>query len=232
MDSDNLRNIIQNSFNQAVQYCDASELEKLDCEERLRNANRSQVWIETLAKSLLKASQRLETSAEKYQAFYRKNRKNNHQADNNAQMFGLTEFLFDIVIAEMAEFDTASKKRNIKSKYAKLHAIRKAVWIVECEFQCKDSRALLLDMNKLVLGRAEHKLFIMSQDESETQNWAIETFNALSKDDDAKIFLARIPHPCDWGKQHNKVEVFEIPYIKEKKTNKVDESTEILPQVI
>ena len=30
MDSDNLRNIIQNSFNQAVQYCDASELEKLD----------------------------------------------------------------------------------------------------------------------------------------------------------------------------------------------------------
>ncbi|MDM1022208.1 hypothetical protein QSV37_18225 [Acinetobacter sp. VNK23] len=87
-------------------------------------------------------------------------------------------------------------------------------------------------MNKLVLGRAEHKRFIMSQDESETQDWAIETFNALSKNDDAKIFLARIPHPCDWGKQHNKVEVFEIPYIKEKKTNKVDESTEILPQVI
>ncbi|WHP04474.1 hypothetical protein QLH32_10375 [Acinetobacter corruptisaponis] len=231
MDSDNLRNIIQNSFNQAVQYCDASELEKLDCEDRLRNANRSRVWIETLAKSLLKASQ-LEISIEKYQAFYRKNRKNDHQVDNNAQMFGLTEFLFDIVIAEMVEFDTASKKRNIKSKYTKLQVIRKAVWIIECEFQRKDSRALLLDMNKLVLGRAEHKLFIMSQDESETQDWAIETFNVLSKDDDAKIFLARIPHPCDWGKQHNKVEVFEIPYIKEKNTNKVDQSTKILPQVI
>lgn len=216
MDLDILKNIIQNSFNQAVEYCNTFELENIESEQRFRHANRSRIWIETFAKALLKASQQAEVSAENHQAFYRKNRKDDHQEDNNAQMFGLTEFLFDIVIAEMTEFDTASKKRHPHSKYAKLQAIRKAVWIVESEFKRKDSRALLLDMNKLVLGRAEHKLFIMSQDESDTQDWAIETLNTLSKEDDAKIFLARIPHPCDWGEPHKNVEVFKIPYGQKK----------------
>lgn len=43
MDLDILKNIIQNSFNQAVEYCNAFELENIEFEQRFRHANRSRI---------------------------------------------------------------------------------------------------------------------------------------------------------------------------------------------
>lgn len=64
--------------------------------------------------------------------------------------------------------------------------------------QLKNSRALLVDMNKLILG-SRNKLFVMSIDNgSRIENWAEETLRLLTKEDDANIFLAKIPHPKDW----------------------------------
>ena len=53
----------------------------------------------------------------------------------------------------MTNIKTASGFRNQLAKDETLKALSHAVWIVESEFQLKNSRALLVDMNKLILDR-------------------------------------------------------------------------------
>lgn len=208
-----LRKILQDAFDCSLQQCFKSEFENPDMDKKMKNSGRSRVWVDTLAESLLKLSKEENGGDDtQYQAFYRKIKVNQRDQVNqtNAQMFGLTEFLFDIVIAEMIWFDTASGHRNTKSIYSGLPAIRKAMWIVESEFKPKDSRAILLDMNKLVLGKADYKLFIMSQDDGRIKEWAKAVFTELSRGDTAKIFLAQVLHPKDWESKDRCVEVIEI----------------------
>jgi len=205
MTRDQLYQIIQQSFSQAVQECRQFELEQSFQDNLTRcHANRSREWINCLAKQLLQVSKDNHSIVEdKFLAFYRGN-------DKDRQVFGLNEFLFDIVVAKMLELNTASGWRNAKANDGMLKAIEKAIWIVESEFQLKDSRALLVDMNKLALAKAKNKLFVMSLDPlSKMNTWAEQTLKTLTKGDDATVFLAKIPHPKDWSvNQH--IELIEI----------------------
>ena len=102
----------------------------------------------------------------------------------------------------MVDIPTASNFRNSQSDYATLKGIEKAIWIVESEFQFKDSRALLVDINKLAISKAKNKLFVISLDENSRINeWARSVIKKLMKGDDANVYLATIPHPKNWMTQ-------------------------------
>ncbi len=185
---------IKKSFIQAKAHSDNSEFlsDEKDVLQK-KHAYRSKLWINYLAEHLLISSKKDRPETEEYLAFYQANKE-------RRQLLGLNEFLFDIVIGKMTNLETASGFRNSSVEVQTLKAISHAVWIVESEFQLKNSRALLVDINKLVLGKAKNKLFVMSIDKlSRIENWAEETLRSLTKEDDANIFLAKIPHPKDWS---------------------------------
>lgn len=184
---------IKQSFTQAKKHCENNEFlsDPKDALQK-KHAHRSKLWINYLAEQLLISSKKDRPETEEYLAFYQANKE-------RRQLLGLNEFLFDIVIGKMTNIKTASGFRNQLAKDETLKALSHAVWIVESEFQLKNSRALLVDMNKLILGKAKNKLFVMSIDNgSRIENWAEETLRLLTKEDDANIFLAKIPHPKDW----------------------------------
>lgn len=192
---ENINEMLKKAFKNALAEAQKNETADFKNIERLYHAQCSQIWIKHLSDVLLKLSIQQDIKKQ-YLAFYKGNAE-------NRQIFGLNEFLFDIVIAETMQFDTASKKRNIQAKADKLTAIKKATWIIESELQTKNSRALLVDMNKLVLAKADYKMFVMSQDSGRTRQWAINTFRELIHEEEhSNVYLVTIPHPRDWGQEH------------------------------
>ncbi|TCB72665.1 hypothetical protein E0H88_00160 [Acinetobacter sp. ANC 4216] len=197
---------IKQSFTQAKAHCANNEfLSDGKDEVRKKHACRSKLWINYLAEQLLISLKKDRLEAEEYLAFYQAN-------NERRQLLGLNEFLFDIVIGKMTNIQTASGFRNSLANDETLKAMSHAIWIVESELKLKDSRALLVDMNKLVLGKAKNKLFVMSIDkQSRIEHWAEETLRQLTKDDEANVYLARIPHPKDWFELNvDDIEVIEI----------------------
>ena len=184
------------AYEQSSLYQQSEEFKKIASDKSLQilHAQRSRYWIESLAEILLVYVRKNYIQEHEYLAFYRGNQE-------NRKFFGLNEFLFDIVVAKMREFARASDSQNSEPKFEKLKAIEQMVWLVESEFQLKNSRALLLDMNKLAVGKAENKLFIMSLDsDSNINQWAEKMLSELTKGDDANIYLVKIPHPASWEK--------------------------------
>lgn len=165
---------------------------------KLIHAQRSRYWIERLAENLLLTTLHDRPGDEEYLAFYR-SKEYDENGLKQRQIFGLNEFLFDVVVGKMVDIPTASTQPNLQSVYLTLKGIEKAIWIVESEFQFKNSRALLLDINKLAVSKAKNKLFIISLDENSRINeWAKDVIKKLMKGDDANVYLASVPHPKNW----------------------------------
>lgn len=192
-----LQTVIQEAFSVAL----AEDLEtKLDLnklrkrtEAQYRNNERSKKWVSALSNSLLNQTQRLSSSAVKHLGFHKGN-------SSNKEVFGLNEFLFDIVIAEMVLINSAGNG-NPKS-IKKLEAIKKVKWVVESEFCSNDSKKILLDLNKLILAQADNKLLVISCASANLQGWAERVLEMLSENDDANIYLAVVPHPNSWGDKY------------------------------
>lgn len=184
------------AYAQSSLYQQSAEFKKIAPDKSLQilHAQRSRYWIESLAEILLVYVRENYVQEHEYSAFYRDNQE-------NRKFLGLNEFLFDIVVAKMNEFITARDSQNAEPKFEKLKVIEQIVWLVESEFQLKNSKALLIDMNKLAVGRAKNKLFVMSLDIGGNINqWAEKMLSELTKGDDANIYLAKIPHPSSWEK--------------------------------
>ena len=195
-----LYKLCQDAFNEAYKqsnlYQQSEEFKEIESNKSLQilHAQRSRYWIESLAEILLVYIRENYIQEHEYSAFYRGNQE-------NRKFLGLNEFLFDIVVARMREFITARDSQNSEPKFEKLKAIEQIVWLVESEFQLKNSKALLIDMNKLAVGKAKNKLFVMSLDiGSNINQWAEKMLSELTKGDDANIYLAKIPHPANWEK--------------------------------
>lgn len=202
---DNLEDALTTAFQLAKKKCDKHENKcfSLSMSDGKKHNDRSKAWIKFLARELLKMTQASHpVTAENilFRSFYR-----NNSNKVTAQIFNLNEFLFDIVIAQMIEINSASH-----SKVRKLQAIKYGKWIVESEFQINNSRALLLDLNKLAIAKSENKLFIMSHSNKNTmKNWVIKTAKELMDTANENVYLAVVPHPQDWT-INDKIEVEKI----------------------
>ena len=197
---ENLEKLIRLAFIEAKVKAFVEEDGQTD-DPKLFNARRSRYWVEALAENLLFSARQGRPNDEEYLTFYR-SKEYEENGLRQRQIFGLNEFLFDIVVGKMVDIPTASTYRNLQSDYATLKGIEKAIWIVESEFQFKDSRALLVDINKLAISKAKNKLFVISLDEQSKINpWAKDVIKKLMRGDDANVYLASIPHPKNWHNQ-------------------------------
>lgn len=107
----------------------------------------------------------------------------------NRTQFMLNELLFDITVAQIRAIDSARGQRIL--------AITGAKWLIESEFKLNNSRSIMVDLNKLLIGKSENKLLVISA-QSSMVDWVKKTISSINNDSSSKFYLATIPHPKGW----------------------------------
>jgi len=153
------------------------------------NSKRSKLWVECLAQSFRNIDWKRHITV-----FSR-------DYDRNRSEFRLNELLFDITVAEVKIVKSA-KGSHIKT-------LTGAKWLVESELKRTDSRDIIIDFSKLMIGDSENKLLVISAGSSLTQ-WSLETIPNLIRKSSSNFYLAFIPHPDDWYSENcPKIEVYQ-----------------------
>lgn len=101
-------------------------------------------WIEALTSQFYN----LYTNEDDIRVFSKHN-------DKNRKAFRLNELLHDVCVCKAGKVQSVVQGKE-------LEYIKKPLWQVESEF-ARDSRAVLIDFNKLVLGSARNKLLVTSR---------------------------------------------------------------------
>jgi len=114
--------------------------------------------------------------------------------NENRYDFGLNELLYDILVCETDSVLSASRKYN-------LFYIKNAKYMIESEFDESNSKAILIDFNKLVLGNAEVKILVTSR--TGDTSFFIEPLKAPAEYCNGDIFIASVPHPKKWADDMN-----------------------------
>ena len=109
--------------------------------------------------------------------------------DDNKEEFGLNELLTDLCVVRVATVESHHWKKL-------LTYVASVLWQVESEFS-SDGTEVVKDFNKLILGRAEHKLFV-----GPLSSGTVASINNVhSKFAEAcsgKVYLALVPVPETW----------------------------------
>ena len=120
--------------------------------------------------------------------------RNNPDEANRAD-FGLNELLYDVCICRTTEHPSARGGRSLRY-------VTGALWLVESEF-ARDSSQAVKDFNKLVIGRAENKLFIGPRlggaDEPGYLDALLPVARAAADDGASRVYAALVPHPGEWA---------------------------------
>ncbi len=152
------------------------------------HALRAREWVEALAETFRKYYDELkEPNVRVFSKYSNYNRKD----------FGLNELLFDISVVKTATIQSPRHKE--------LTYIEKALWIVESEM-ANDTRQLVLDFSKLVMGDAENKLFVGPLSE-EIFNF-IPQLCAVARNCNGLVHLCLVPHPEKWEKDETKLKMW------------------------
>lgn len=100
----------------------------------------SRTWVESLAKAF-----REHYADDPHVAVFSK------YCDSNRKHFRLNELLYDVAVCRWQETTAVNG--------TPLRFIERSIWQVESEL-ARDSRAAVIDFSKLVMGAADHKLFV------------------------------------------------------------------------
>jgi hypothetical protein len=160
------------------------------------HAERSAAWVSALAEQLRVYS---ESCAPKgpVVSFCR-------GYDGNRSEFRTNELLFDVLVAETTTVP------SVKRKTRRLHALSKALWVVESELKRTDSRDVLIDLNKMVVAKSANKLLVVSGS-TRLVEWSMERMAELLDPFESNVFLATIPHPALWSRPDTpKSEVYQL----------------------
>jgi hypothetical protein len=146
-----------------------------------RNRQRSINWVESLAEQL-RISYPDKDNYRVFSKYYSGN-----------QDFGLNELLFDISVVKINKTESP--------RHRELTYIEKALWLVESEM-AKDTRQMVHDFNKLVVGNSENKLFVgpLTKKIIEFLPELVKVANHCN----GNLFLCLIPHPSAWGNEELK----------------------------
>jgi len=146
-----------------------------------RNRQRSIIWVESLA-SAFREYYQIKDNYRVFSKYY--------EDIETRKDFGLNELLYDISVCKINY--TESPKHKTKLAY-----IEKALWLVESEM-AKDTRQLVYDFNKLLIGDAENKLFVGPINTYNKEQ--IEIFKKIALNCKGNVWVAMIPHPGEWKK--------------------------------
>ena len=146
-----------------------------------RNRERSQQWVCELAEEFRNEYH----NKSLHRVFW-------HGNKDNQEQFGLNEFLFDVMVCSVSGVESLQRQSN------RLDFIDQCHWQVESEFNRDNSRAIIVDMSKLVVGSAENKLFIASHRDRLAPD-LLELCARIARRCSGNFYLAFVAHPEDWA---------------------------------
>ena len=179
---ENLAQIIGAAWKNALENSRRQEARNTPTDKKTRNRRRSESWVRALGKAFENVY-----DSDDHRIFWR-------GREGTKKEFLLTEFLFDVTVAEIGYVE--SLERNSKE----LPFVARCKWIVESEFDTGNSRQILLDLSKLVVASAENKLLVISQrSRQESERRISERCAEIVKGSEGNYFLAFVSHPNSWG---------------------------------
>ena len=143
------------------------------------NRNRSAAWVDALGKEFQRRY-----DGKRHRTFWKGN------CCNKAE-FGLHEFLFDVMVCSVSE--TRSLERSPRA----LKFIAECHWQVESEFSRTNTRDIIVDMSKLVVGSATRQLFTTSHRAGGNER-VLEQCSELAERCGSELYFAFISHPDQW----------------------------------
>ena len=149
----------------------------VECADRKTpNRQRSRNWVDALAKQFRRHYPR-----ERYRVFWSGNK-------DNQEDFGLNELLFDPAVCSVSATDSLQRKARPLPYIARCH------WQIESKFSLQNTRDLIVDMSKLVMGAADNKLMVAAHRGDRGERDGPRTVRAdrgvLRR---AGVFLLRVP---------------------------------------
>ena len=118
---------------------------------------------------------------------------------SNKKSFHVNELLFDIAVCSTGTTD------SFESIPKPLEFISGCHWQIESEFNKSDSREVIIDMSKLVMGSAQNKLMIASH-RGKTEPTNGQVFNQcapIASKCTGNVYFCFVSHPEDWeDKRH------------------------------
>jgi hypothetical protein len=191
------KEFIEKTFSLALTNAEKKAVEKKIYSGDLQklHALRAREWVEALANSFrehFKVDENIRVFSKYYESENGEQRKD----------FGLNELLFDISVVKINKIESPRHKE--------LTYIEKALWLVESEM-AKDTRQLVLDFSKLVIGDVENKLFIGPLTSHDEEIMGI--FKKIAVNCRGNVWVVLIPHPGEWGENKNTVFLEQIKSI-------------------
>ena len=111
--------------------------------------------------------------------------------DTNREQFGINEYLFDVMVCSVSTVESLQRQSN------RLDFIDQCHWQVESEFNRSNSREVIVDMSKLVVGSAENKLFIAAHRKSGEQD-LLKLCAGIARRCLGAVYFAFVAHPDEW----------------------------------
>ncbi len=92
-----------------------------------------------------------------------------------------------------------STVESLRRQSNRLDFIDQCHWQIESEFNHSNSREVIVDMSKLVVGLAENKLFIAAHRDSETgEPGLLKLCAGIARRCSGNVYFAFVAHPDDW----------------------------------
>ena len=180
----NLRRVVNEAWKRA------SGGAKEGPDKQRQNACRSKKWVNKLAEGFRGEYPRRYRDSDRktpYRVFWKGGK-------DNKEHFRRHEFLFDLMVCSVSETESLQRHSN------RLEFIDRCHWQVESEFNRSDTRELVIDMSKLVLGSAENKLFVVAHRERNREELR-GICGVIASRCDGNVYLAFVAHPDDWAKK-------------------------------
>ncbi|MCY4404732.1 MAG: hypothetical protein OXC15_00070 [Rhodospirillaceae bacterium] len=169
----NIGEVVLSAWNDAV-----APLIKCSTQQET-NRERSRAWIRSLAERF-----REHYEGDRYRVFSLGNKKNREQ-------FGLNELLFDLAVCSV------SSTKSLERQPRDLPFIARCHWQIESEFSRQNTRDLIVDMSKLVMGAAENKLFVASH-RGDRERDVLDQCAPIAACCGGRVHFCFVSHPDVW----------------------------------
>ncbi|MDM8552326.1 hypothetical protein QUF72_19730 [Desulfobacterales bacterium HSG2] len=178
-----LKAILEKSLQEAVNEPAAGDT------PQIVNRNRSEEWVESLARSL-----------REYYEFDPSVRVFSKHFEGYRNEFQLNELLYDIHVCRVSTVMSARQGKI-------LEYVTDALWQIESEL-AKNTRDAIIDFSKLVVGNGKNKLFIGPRTSDNTA--FINTLLPAAGCCNGNVFVALISHPNSWGEARPKMDLWKL----------------------
>lgn len=147
------------------------------------NWQRSRKWVDSLAGQF-----KIHYPRERYRVFWSGNK-------DNQEDFGLNELLFDLAVCSVSATDSLQRKARPLPFIARCH------WQIESEFSLQNTRDLIVDMSKLVMGAADNKLMVAAHRGDRGERDVLEQCAPIAACCGGTVYFCFVSHPDGWKNQ-------------------------------